>query len=70
VLPGGFPRHRGEDAEDVPVCVHNQCQSIRVPIAAFVKGTNTETIAAATPKKSKLMFLEIFKNHWKTPESS
>jgi hypothetical protein len=55
----GVPLHRSEAAEDVPIRVQNQSESVRVSVAAAVKVARTETIAAAPPQKSKFLFSEL-----------
>jgi hypothetical protein len=39
----------GRGPEDIPASVQNRSQCVRVPVAAAVKVTSTETVAPAAP---------------------
>jgi hypothetical protein len=56
-----LPLHRREAAENIPVHVRNQCQSIRVAVAVAVDFGDAETIAAASPQQFKTLHAELFK---------
>jgi hypothetical protein len=43
--------YRSEAAEAVPVRVQHQTESVRVPVAAVVKVTRIEIVAAAPPQQ-------------------
>jgi hypothetical protein len=46
-----LPLHRREAAENVPVCIQNQSQSVRAVVAAAVEFVSCETVAAAAPQQ-------------------
>jgi hypothetical protein len=56
-----LPLHRREAAENVPVCVRDQIQSVRAPVAAAVKFLGAETVAAVSSQQIEALRPELCK---------
>jgi hypothetical protein len=58
---GRLPLHRREAAENIPVCVQNERQSVRAAVAAGVELPSGETVAAVPPQQIETLHTEFFK---------
>jgi hypothetical protein len=54
--------HRCEAAENIPICVPYDSESVRAAVAAAVEFGRAKAVTAATPEKVKMFFAELIKH--------
>jgi hypothetical protein len=50
-----LPLHRRDAATDSPLCVQNECESIRMAVTATVESLSCETVAAVPSQPFKTL---------------
>jgi hypothetical protein len=55
----------GEIAENVPLCVPIECESIRTVVAAAMEFSRTETITSSPSQKADTLRVELFRQRRK-----